>query len=67
MKPTEDKHCGTCRYFGWLKLERWCRHPDHPAKLKKWPGLCGDWLDSETKDTALKVYPAPVEVMTWRT
>lgn len=37
MANTEqDKTCGTCWYFGWKKLESWCLHQDHEAKVHGW-------------------------------
>jgi len=55
-------HCGSCRYFGFLLLDRWCRHPEHPSLLKKWGSKCAEWLDMETKNVAGKVYPEPVRL-----
>lgn len=56
----DHKHCGTCRYFGFKGFERWCRHPDHPARLTTWPCHCPAWLDKEAKSLGGITYPDPI-------
>lgn len=57
--------CGECKYFGFVRLVRFCRHPDHPARLKKWPGRCPEFVDWERKtmpdDEPNWPMPIPVE------
>ncbi len=36
-------HCGNCVYFRIAKVERWCSHPLHHTKLKKFGGKCPEW------------------------
>jgi hypothetical protein len=55
-----DKHCGTCRYFGFKGLEKRCRHPEHPGEITEWPCCCEDWLDSDFKPYGAKTFPDPV-------
>lgn len=42
-------HCGECKYMGWRGLKSWCRHPDHPLPIRKWPGRCPEFVDQERK------------------
>lgn len=39
----KNRVCGTCHYLWWLKLEKWCRHPDHSFKILQWGLGCSDW------------------------
>jgi len=42
--------CGSCFYFGWLKLERICRNPDAPRSLQKSaPTKCANYENEEKK------------------
>jgi hypothetical protein len=60
-----DFLCGTCRYFGWKALEKWCRHPTHPAPyiprracaIMGAGGLCREYLEVDAK--AMPGQPSP--------
>lgn len=56
---------GECKFFGWLGLKRYCRHPDHVAELKKWPGKCPDFVDLDKKIMPghAQPWPEPVELL----
>ena len=46
--------CGTCYYFGFKGLEKYCRHPDHPLTIQQWGIGCLDWYDMFNKDPLKK-------------
>ena len=54
MEAKNDRYCGTCYYFGWKGLDKWCRHPDHVEEIADfWVG-CSDWIDMFEKETIEK-------------
>lgn len=46
--------CGTCYYFGFKGIERYCRHPDHAFVVQQWGVGCPDWYDMLNKDPRKK-------------
>ena len=34
MEAKNNRYCGTCYYFGWKRLDKWCRHPDHVEEMR---------------------------------
>lgn len=46
--------CGTCYYFGFKGLEKYCRHPDHPFAIQQWGVGCQGWYDVLNKDPRKK-------------
>jgi hypothetical protein len=54
VEAENNRYCGTCYYFGWKGLDKWCRHPDHVEEVKKfWEG-CSGWIDEYEKGTIEK-------------
>lgn len=55
---------GECKYFGWLGLQRYCRHPKHQEPITEWPGGCRDHVDLDKKIMAgqEQPWPEPVEL-----
>ena len=54
IKAKNSRYCGTCYYFGWKRLTKWCRHPDNMEEVKEfWEG-CPCWLDVYEKGTIEK-------------
>lgn len=55
-------HCGECKYMGFKRLEKYCRHPKHVKPIKKWPGKCDDFVDAEAKYMEHQPAPWPMPV-----
>jgi len=53
-------HCGTCYYFGWRGITKWCRHPDVNRPLKKWGLKCDRWVRFDSKEP-VEVERMPIE------
>jgi hypothetical protein len=41
--------CGTCYFFGFHGLEKFCWHPNHPYKISTTALGCPDWTDTYEK------------------
>lgn len=54
--------CGECKFFGFLGLQRHCRHPEHPLPIRQWPGQCGEFVDQNKKFMPGKPQPWPEPV-----
>ncbi|MDY0262002.1 hypothetical protein [Syntrophotalea acetylenica] len=61
--------CSDCKYIGWRGLERWCRHPDHVARLKNPAAQCADWVHEDVKHLPHEAppWPYPVSLATRQT
>jgi hypothetical protein len=42
--------CGTCKYFAFKGLGKWCRHPGHVVEIVQWGIGCPDWVELDSKD-----------------
>jgi hypothetical protein len=42
--------CLTCRYYGFVGLDRWCLHPEHDRRIKKPRKKCKSWIDRFSKE-----------------
>ena len=54
VKVNSNRYYGNCYYFGWKRLDKWCRHQDHVEEINEfWKG-CTDWIDAYEKGTIEK-------------
>jgi hypothetical protein len=54
MEAKNNRYRGTCYYFGWKRLDKWCRHPDHVEEVKEFWEECQGWIDEYEEGTIEK-------------
>jgi len=57
--------CGECKFFGFLGLQRYCRHPEHSQPIRQWPGHCQGFVDIDKKfmPGQKQPWPEPVKLI----
>ena len=52
VAQVDHKTCGWCWYFGWVKLQPYCLHSDHPAPVYPfmWGNCCPDFSADDAKE-----------------
>lgn len=44
-RQLEKRRCVTCHYFRFVRLVRWCSHPEINRKIKNAGSRCKSWSD----------------------